>query len=97
MRRILTKLGIFIGLAGALSLSAASPTLAKLHRPATSSDTAAYDYTCEGSWFYAGYYCYQPSAYYQYYGYPWYYAYGSSYPCTGVTWNGWQWVRTRAC
>ena len=97
MRCILTRLGVFAGLAGALALGAAGPTLAKSSRAATGGDTIPYNYTCELSWFYPGYYCYQPSAYYQNNGYPAYYAYGTPYSCTAATWNGWQWVRTRVC
>ena len=97
MRSVLTKLGIIAGLVGTLALSATSPTLAKAKRTATGVERLPYNYTCEASWFYPGYYCYQASSYYQYDRFPAYYAYGGSYSCTAAVWNGWRWVRKRVC
>jgi hypothetical protein len=95
MKCLLTKIWIIAGLVGALALSTAMPALAKSARPHADTDMIPNPYTCEASWFYPGYYCYLPNSYY--YGYPAYYAYGSSYSCTAATWNGWQWVPTRVC
>jgi hypothetical protein len=100
---ILTKLGIVTGLLGALAFGASDAALAKPHHVARSVEKAPYNYTCQSSWFYPGYYCYEPGPYYNWYPtyyannwYPGYYAYGSS-SCTAAVWDGSQWVRRRVC
>jgi hypothetical protein len=106
MKDILKKLGIMTGLLGTIAFGATGAALAKPHHVARSVEKAPYNFTCQSSWYYPGYNCYEPGRYYNwsynwypsYYAYNWYpsyYAY-DSYACTTV-WDGWQWVRTRAC
>ena len=102
MKDILTKLGIATGLLGALALGATETALAKPHHVARSVEKVPFNYTCQSSWFYPGYYCYEnwsydryPS-YYAYNWYPSYYAY-DSYACTTAVWDGSHWVRGRTC
>jgi hypothetical protein len=102
MKDILTKLGIVTGLLGTLAIGATGTALAKSHHVARNVEKVPYNYTCQSSWFYPGYYCYDNSSsdwypsYYAYNWYPSYYAY-DSYGCTTAAWDGWQWVRRRAC
>ena len=107
MKDILTKLGIMTGLLGAIAFGATDTALAKAHHGARSVEKIPYNYTCQSSWFYPGYYCYEPGPYYNWsydwypsnYAnswYPSYYAYGS-YSCTAAVWDGSQWVRRSAC
>jgi hypothetical protein len=98
MKDILTKLGIVTGLLGALAVGAGDTASAKPHRVARNVERFPVNYTCQSSWFYPGYYCYEPATYYNW-SYDWspsYYAY-DSYTCTAAVWDGSQWVRRRTC
>lgn len=107
MKDILTKLAIMTGLLGALAFGAGVTALAKPHHVARSVEKVSFNYACQSSWFYPGYYCYEPGPYYNwsyeryptYYAYNWYAAYDAydSYSCAAVVWDGSQWVRRRAC
>jgi hypothetical protein len=81
MKNILTKLGIMTGLLGTIAFGATDTALAKPHHVARSVEKVPYNYTCQSSWYYPGYYCYQPNRYYNwsYDWYPSYYAYSPSY------------------
>jgi hypothetical protein len=96
MMNMLTKCGIVTGLLGTLAVGATDAIAAKSQRVARNADSIPYNYTCRSSWFYPGYYCYQPDSYYNW-SYDWnpsYYAYDS---CTAAVWDGSQWIRRRAC
>ena len=91
MKDILTKLGIVTGLLGTIAFGATGTALAKPHHVARSVESVPSNYTCQSSWYYSGYYCYQPGRYYNwsyawspgyaynwypsYYGYNWYPSY----------------------
>jgi hypothetical protein len=101
MNATLTKLGLAAGFLGTIAIGATSPRLAKQRHVASSAEKLSYGYTCQNSWFYPGYYCYQPTAYYSsdWWSNRWYpanYAY-DSYSCTTAVWDGWQWIRRRVC
>jgi hypothetical protein len=107
MKDNLTKLGAVAGLLGTLAFAASDTASAKPHHVAHSMEKFPINYTCQSSWFYPGYYCYEPAQYYNwsydeyptdyaYNWYPGYYAY-DSYLCTAAVWNGSQWVRRRTC
>jgi hypothetical protein len=98
MKDILTKLGMVTGLLGTLALGAGDTASAKPHHVARSLENFPVNYTCQSSWFYPYYYCYEPGPYYNwsYDWYPSYYAY-DAYSCTAAVWDGSQWVRRRTC
>jgi hypothetical protein len=82
MKNVLTKLGIVTGLLGTIALGATDTALAKPRHAARSVEQVPSNHTCQSSWYYPGYYCYEnwsydwyPS-YYSYNWYPSYYAYG---------------------
>jgi hypothetical protein len=81
MKDILTKLGIMTGLLGAIAFGATDTALAKPRHVARSVEKVPYNYTCQSSWFYPGYYCYEDRSYDRYPSYHAYnrslYAYGS--------------------
>jgi hypothetical protein len=71
--------------------------LARSHQAAGTVEKFPYNYTCQSSWFYPGYYCYEPGAYsLSYNWYPSSYAYGS-YACAAAVWNRGRWVQARVC
>ena len=98
MKNMLTKLGIITGLLETIAFGATGTALAKPRHAASGAEKVPYNYTCQRSWYYPGYYCYEPAAYYNwsYDWYPSYYAY-DSHSCTAAVWDGWQWVRRRVC
>jgi hypothetical protein len=72
-------------------------TLAKSHQAARTLEKIPYKYACQSSWFYPGYYCYEPGPYsLSYNWYPSSYAYGS-YACAAAVSNGGRWVQGRVC
>jgi hypothetical protein len=98
MKEILKRLGIMTGLLGTIAFGATDTALAKPHHVTRSVEQVPYNYTCQSSWFYPGYYCDEPGRYYNWSHdwYPNYYTY-NSYSCTTAVWDGWQWVRGRVC
>jgi hypothetical protein len=107
MKDILTKLGMVIGVMGSLAVGAGGTASAKPHHVARSVEKVPFNDTCQSSWSYPGYYCYEPGPYYNwsydwyptYYAYNWYPGYDAydSYSCAATVWNGLQWVRRRTC
>ena len=98
MKSVLTKIGITTGVLGAIALGATSASFAKSRHAASSAEKIPYNYTCQRSWFYPGYYCYEPDPY-DWRSSNWnpaYYAY-DSYSCTAAVWDGWRWVRRQVC
>src|ERR1700752_3437849 len=95
MKDILTKLGIVTGLLGTIAFGASDTALAKPHHVARNVEKVPYNYTCQSSLFYPGYYCYEPDSSnwsydrypsdYAYNWYPNYYAH-DSYGCTTAVW-----------
>jgi hypothetical protein len=86
MKDILTKLGLMAGLLGSVALGATGTASAKPHHVARSVEQAPYNYTCQSSWYYPGYYCYVPgSSNWSYDWYPSYYAYNGIRATTRMT------------
>jgi hypothetical protein len=101
MRDISTKLRIMAGLLGTVAFGATDTALAKSQHIARGVEKFPYNYTCQSSSFYPGYYCYEPGPYFNW-SYNWYtshYAYAAydSYGCATAVWKGWRWVRGRVC
>jgi hypothetical protein len=98
MTDILAKLGIVTGLLGLIAFWATDAASARPQHVARSVVQIPYNYTCQGSWSYPGYYCYEPSQYYNA-SYDWYPSNSAydSYSCTAAVWDGSHWVRRRVC